>query len=918
MAAPKPMATVQVKGECPICHKSVLDNENRTKNAEGSYLHQACSEKQKAVKTTGIPANLQEGSNELTLYVGIISGTNLLGLHSSGTSSDPFVDIYVNTPNFRTATSLDRTRTVKKDLNPEFDYASKFKIDKRQYDDGMHLVLRIFDDHVNLLGMRTLNPMGQVSIPLQDIADYEKTDSYAVVASGHPEVTPVRGNGEKRFKGHLRISLRLSGLPRKPPVVISYRAPPPALESVTAISSIRHDGQALESSELAALAKILDIAGQLTDLGVRIDAPQVAVIGGQSAGKSTLFNVVLKEVGSYARFPTGSGTCTKCPTMLQLVRSAESYVEVDNEIVRPATTAAVMDAIRAAQTRVLKRTFPNYKETDVVFSSTPVRVKASSPKIATEIVIVDLPGMVASTLEGSDTVKNMIKQTIESENTLIVAAAKSDNDDANDEGIGMAKRVDPSGSRTLRAYTFWPPRDVRKDEILAAISGARDSRFRPHVIELKNNGTGEMVPATAHGVPREFQGTSMLVQRLSLRLGALVRDTAGQLQMKFENELKRIENEISKLGEVLNEEKVKDAKMRVVFLCVDKVKEKALAGYELTQSLDNLMKKFTETSGVTIPESKINYWGKSDTELSLFQGRDKCKEMVEEHVQGWRMPFTEFIAEVDIFLGEMGEKYLAGIKKEEDDGRLPKGFYDRVMSGEYHTSWNKARQLVIDDITQEFVMDSTSKGTLDTLLNIAIERPMTREEMNDYLNPDPMVVLNEYIEMSKDPECKDLCDDDKSVLSYLLERHFCKPYVEGDENNLIGCAKSRQPLGEGAQGSDRKDGVVVLDDHLAYILAVRRRIKNGVKEWIGYMYRGENGEHVRPCGILGAVKDQVKQKVQAAIKYRVVENFGDGIGKFREFLTDDTDKSVREKLKKQRRLVERALDEVSGLTSQTA
>jgi hypothetical protein len=103
-------------------------------------------------------------------------------------------------------------------------------------------------------------------------------------------------------------------------------------------------------------------------------------------------------------------------------------------------------------------------------------------------------------------------------NTLIVAAGKSDNDDNVDEGLYLAREaeIDPNGSRTLRAYTFWKQaREVRQNQIKDAIAkGSVDNK--PHVLDLKVDDRGDLVPDWVQGLPEGCQGTGALVVRICL------------------------------------------------------------------------------------------------------------------------------------------------------------------------------------------------------------------------------------------------------------------------------------------------------------------------------------------------------------------------------------------------------------------
>ena len=93
-------------------------------------------------------------------------------------------------------------------------------------------------------------------------------------------------------------------------------------------------------------------------------------------------------------------------------------------------------------------------------------ITACTPNIPTEIVLVDLPGLLASGNKKAGSVMDMIKEQITASNTCIVAAGKTDNDSDVDEGLALAQEIDPQGKRTLRLYTFWKKAaDVRKDEV---------------------------------------------------------------------------------------------------------------------------------------------------------------------------------------------------------------------------------------------------------------------------------------------------------------------------------------------------------------------------------------------------------------------------------------------------------------------
>ena len=143
---------------------------------------------------------------------------------------------------------LDKTERIDETLNPKWhDHCYRGDIPMTYYENRDALVLRIYD--WDYFGGDDV--MGQVYIPLQDITSYGTEAWYPV--SANPEKSHSR-RGRERWKGHLKVWAKLSGLaePQAPAA--------PAVQPV--------GGKSLDSNELRALATILGIAGQLSSEGV--------------------------------------------------------------------------------------------------------------------------------------------------------------------------------------------------------------------------------------------------------------------------------------------------------------------------------------------------------------------------------------------------------------------------------------------------------------------------------------------------------------------------------------------------------------------------------------------------------------------------------------------------------------------------
>ncbi|RWS20291.1 dynamin-2-like protein, partial [Leptotrombidium deliense] len=67
---------------------------------------------------------------------------------------------------------------------------------------------------------------------------------------------------------------------------------------------------------------VQDAFSRVGGVGLKLDLPQIAVVGGQSAGKSS----VLENFVGRDFLPRGSGIVTRCPLVLQLIHSSsEEY-----------------------------------------------------------------------------------------------------------------------------------------------------------------------------------------------------------------------------------------------------------------------------------------------------------------------------------------------------------------------------------------------------------------------------------------------------------------------------------------------------------------------------------------------------------------------------------------------------------------
>ncbi|XP_057696761.1 dynamin 3a isoform X2 [Corythoichthys intestinalis] len=175
--------------------------------------------------------------------------------------------------------------------------------------------------------------------------------------------------------------------------------------------------------------------------------PQIAVVGGQSSGKtSVLENFVGRDF-----LPRGTGIVTRRPLVLQLHHADNEYGEF---LHCRGKKFINFDEIRQeieAETRRLTGTKKG-------ISPIPINLRIFSPNVL-NLTLVDLPGITKIPVGDQPPdieyqVRDMIMQYICNENCLILAVTPANMDLANSDALKLAKDVDPQGQRTIGVITM--------------------------------------------------------------------------------------------------------------------------------------------------------------------------------------------------------------------------------------------------------------------------------------------------------------------------------------------------------------------------------------------------------------------------------------------------------------------------------
>ncbi|KAF9047682.1 P-loop containing nucleoside triphosphate hydrolase protein [Panaeolus papilionaceus] len=348
--------------------------------------------------------------------------------------------------------------------------------------------------------------------------------------------------------------------------------------------------------------KMLDLVNKLHSTGVQvdIDLPQIAVIGAQSAGKSSLIESI-----SGITLPRAAGTCTRCPTECRLSRSDSPWkcvvslrftTDLDGQPLGQARNEPfgpviykkeeVEDRIRRAQKAILNpsksaKSFleeedvsfeTDFQKSELTFSHNCVSLQISGPDVA-DLSFCDLPGLIAS-VSGSgshgdiELVQSLITSYIKKTSCIILLTVACETDFENQGAHHLAKKYDPDGKRTIGVLT--KPDRIPTGEAENWVAYIRNEKEpldnnwfcvkQPSSNELKEiktwsaarNREHEWFSATSpwcelDSVHQKYLRTGNLVMRLSSVLSDLISKRLPEIHQELERTMQDTQTRLSRL-----------------------------------------------------------------------------------------------------------------------------------------------------------------------------------------------------------------------------------------------------------------------------------------------------------------------------------------------------------------------------------
>lgn len=286
--------------------------------------------------------------------------------------------------------------------------------------------------------------------------------------------------------------------------------------------------------------------------------PTIAVVGGQSSGKSS----VLESVVGKDFLPRGSGIVTRRPLVLQLHRIDEGreYAEFAHQPRKRFTDFA---AVRKEISDETDRETGRSKQ----ISSVPIYLSIYSPNVV-NLTLVDLPGLTKVAVEGQSEsivadIENMVRSYIEKPNCIILAVSPANQDLATSDAIKIAREVDPQGERTFGVLTKIDLMDKGTDAV--DMLEGKSYRLKFPWIGVVNrsqadiNKSVDMIAARRR--EREYFNTTPEYKHLASKMGSehlgkvlskhletVIKSRIPGLQSLINKTIIELETELSRLG----------------------------------------------------------------------------------------------------------------------------------------------------------------------------------------------------------------------------------------------------------------------------------------------------------------------------------------------------------------------------------
>lgn len=298
--------------------------------------------------------------------------------------------------------------------------------------------------------------------------------------------------------------------------------------------------------------KLHDAFSQLGQ-SATIDLPQIAVVGSQSAGKSS----VLENFVGRDFLPRGSGIVTRRPLILQLIPDQSEYGEFLH------SKGKIFSDFNEINKEIVK-------ETDRItggnkgISNIPINLRIHSPHVL-NLTLIDLPGMTKVPVgdqppDIEQQIRDMLYQFITKPNCLILAVTPANTDLANSDALKISREVDPQGTRTIGVITKLDlmdsgtdARDILENKTFPLRRGyvgvvnrsQKDIEGRKDIRAAMAAEKKFFLSHSSYRHMAERMGTPFLQKVLNQQLTNHIRDSLPTLRSNLQDQLTSLEKDVA-------------------------------------------------------------------------------------------------------------------------------------------------------------------------------------------------------------------------------------------------------------------------------------------------------------------------------------------------------------------------------------
>jgi hypothetical protein len=224
---------------------------------------------------------------------------------------------------------------------------------------------------------------------------------------------------------------------------------------------------------------------------LEIDLPSIAVVGNQSAGKTS----VLERL-SGVDLPRGEGMVTRCALVLRMVNNSRTGAPESYAIIRGGKQGEQRIPLSDVAMHVSRITDELAAPNEI--SEEAIYLTVYSPEVP-DLSLVDLPGIVYTDAQGkkspiTDAIHRLYKKHIDKKGCVILCALPANADFRTQQVSAWAHEVDPEGKRTLGVITKIDKAELDDKDLGSRLLGQGPNAwaFKLGNVALRNRTQAEM------------------------------------------------------------------------------------------------------------------------------------------------------------------------------------------------------------------------------------------------------------------------------------------------------------------------------------------------------------------------------------------------------------------------------------------